>query len=199
MASQQPSPNPDLSSRPARLSSSWLTVADQSYPAGRRRWILAASMGVVMGIMLTIVLGVGSLRSSSHPNQQSTDIPSGVEGHWLLASIKRGDTHVAVPSRLRATLALLPSGKLEISDTVNSLSGRYIKTGSGFTTSGMATTLALYAGSDSTQQLVIDAIDAIAYGSATGTAAAVDCRAQLVGGRLLVTIAPYELTFTRIN
>ena len=122
-----------------------------------------------------------------------------VGSRWELSSVLHNGTRLAVPATIKAAIEFTGSGKIRMNDSVNGLSGRYTRTATGFVTSRMGITFAVYSGADPTRRTVIAAIDAIAFGPMTsGTSpATMATQADVVAGRLVLDVAGYQLTFTR--
>lgn len=130
----------------------------------------------------------------------ASGVPGYVGARWLLSSVDVDRKHVSVPASYRATIEFRTDGALGMSDSVNYLFGHYTLTAAAFITSGIGSTLALYAGDDAIRRIAIAAMDTIAYGPMTDgrSAPSVTSTAHLTDDRhLVITAASYRLTFLR--
>jgi hypothetical protein len=111
---------------------------------------------------------------------------------WLLTRLSHSGQAVSVPDAYQASCQFAANGQFLASDSVNTISGNYAETASGFTLRNTATTLIGYAGSDPVRLQVIAAMRALTMANAT---------AKYVLGpapeTVVVTIPDYQFDFIR--
>lgn len=176
-------------------------------PASAGRRPAAVATACVIVVVLATALGVYSLQGSNTPagkplrgTPSSTSVPGYVGSRWSLSSVQTDGKVLLITASYRATIEFGSDNALGIFDSVNFLSGRYAVTPTGFVTSGIASTLALYSGDDLNRKMAISAIDTIAYGSmANGhSVPSVAARAHLTDANsLVINVAGLTLTFVR--
>lgn len=161
-------------------------------------------------LRVATALGAYSLQRSQSPSGKAplavpvstaaSGVPGYVGARWLLSSVDADGKHVSVPASYKVTIEFRTDGGLGMSDSVNYFVGHYTPTAAGFITSGIGSTLALYAGDDAIRKIAIAAMETIAYGPMTDgrSAPSVTSTAHLTDDRhLVITAASYRLTFVR--
>lgn len=94
-----------------------------------------------------------------------------------------------VPASITATIQLTSDGHFLADDSVNAVSGSYVRTTRGYRVISSGSTAVGYAGNDTSRLTVIAAIDAVTYGK-TDVAAAYG-----TGTTLRLAVPGYALTF----
>jgi hypothetical protein len=145
-----------------------------------RRAALAGLTGVLLAAVLV---------ACSSPAHQP-EAAAGFAGYkWAVVSISHDGKTTPVPAKYPVYLQFTPDGHFGANEPVNYHSGSYQLTQGGFTTSGMAQTLAGYAGHDPVILLSVSAISA--FGNRTRALASVS------GSTLTVTAGSYTLIAQR--
>lgn len=117
-------------------------------------------------------------------------VPPGFTGYvWRVVAISHSGKVTSIPARLQVALRFSPGGQFGANDSINFHSGTYRRTGDGFTTSDLSSTLRGYVGHDPAVLLAISAIGSFGDG--------VHATATLTADRLLVGIGSYTLTCQR--
>lgn len=136
--------------------------------------------------------------SSAAPAETGYGTAPYVGGPWHLAQVERAGARWAVPADLDATIEFTAAGDVRLFDSVNTVFGRYTTTPTGFVTARSGSTLAAYDGSDDARRAVIAGVDAIAFGEpGHRSPPSVPSQADLAGGRLVIRVAGFTLTFAR--
>lgn len=144
---------------------------------------------------LTAGCGTTAARSRVTPQEPMLSKPApsahtGFAGYkWQVVAITHQGKETSVPARYDVYLTFTPNGQFGANEPVNYHSGIYRTTSDGFTTSGIMTTAAGYAGNDPVTLLAIDAISAFND--------RVHATAMMTGDRLAVTVGSYLLDCTR--
>jgi hypothetical protein len=138
---------------------------------------------------LAVVVGV-LLAACSSPAGQATTTAEFTGYKWAVVSISHDGRTTPVPGSYRVYLQFTPDGHFGANEPVNYHSGSYRVTPDGFTTGGLVSTAAGYAGRDPVVLLSVSAISA--FGD--------DVRAQtsVSGGALTVVVGGYTL-LTRVD
>lgn len=113
-------------------------------------------------------------------------------GKWQVESITRADVTTPVPATAGAWITFSVSAganRIRLSDTVNTISGRFEPVRSGFTIREASTTLVYYSGGDPVRLLITAAFQAVT------TAGRV--QASIRDDRLTVTAGEFRIVFTR--
>ncbi|GIM89841.1 META domain-containing protein [Paractinoplanes toevensis] len=140
-------------------------------------------------VIVTGVLLAGVLVASSAPAGRAATA-AGFDGYkWTVVSISHDGKTTTVPGKYSVFLQFTPDGHFGANEPVNYHSGGYRVTPDGFTTSGLASTLAGYAGHDRVVLLAVSAI------SAFDNEAPVP--ASVSGNSLTVTAGSYTLVAER--
>jgi hypothetical protein len=109
--------------------------------------------------------------------------------HWVLSGLLDGDHEVSLRDALprRASLDFSTGDRFWIDDTVNSVTGRFHRTATTFTTTSVGSTLAGYAGGDLDRLALLDALSLVASGP----------QVVVLGGmrNLFITAGRYRLQF----
>jgi hypothetical protein len=135
---------------------------------------------------LAVVVGV-LLAACSSPAGQAAEF-TGYK--WAVVSISHDGETTPIPGSYQVYLQFAPDGHFGANEPVNYHSGNYRVTPDGFTTSGLVSTAAGYAGRDPVVLLSVSAISAFND----------DVRAQasVSGGALTVVVGGYTLV-TRVD
>ncbi|HSR85847.1 MAG TPA: hypothetical protein VLM11_16860 [Streptosporangiaceae bacterium] len=116
--------------------------------------------------------------------------PAGFAGYrWLVVSITHGGKVTSIPARFNVDLRFSPNGRFLADDPINSHSGTFRVTPSGFTTSDVGSTAVGYAGHDPVILLSQRAMTAFGSG--------VHSTVNVTGKRLVVSVGAYTLTCQR--
>jgi hypothetical protein len=138
---------------------------------------------------LVSVAAAGCATTGTSPESVSA-AQAGFAGYkWQVVTIDHAGKETPVPARYAVYLQFTPDGQFGANEPVNYHGGVYHKTGDGFTTSGMGSTLAGYAGHDAVVLLSVGAISAFGDG--------IHAMVRLTGDRLAVTVGSYLLTCQR--
>jgi hypothetical protein len=117
-------------------------------------------------------------------------VSPGFSGYvWRVVAISRDGRVTRIPVRLEVALRFSPGGQFGANDSVNFHSGTYRRTGDGFTTSALSSTLGGYAGHDRAVLLAISAIGSFDNGA--------HATATLTADRLVVGVGSYTLVCER--
>ena len=108
---------------------------------------------------------------------------------WRVIEIDHGGKRTPIPASYAVYLKFAPGGQFGANDPVNYSSGTYQQGSGGFTTRGIASTAAGYAGHDPVLLLSVAAISA--FGDDVHAAA------SLASNQLAVTVGGYLLTCRR--
>jgi hypothetical protein len=148
-------------------------------PATRRMPLV-----VVAGVLLAAVLGA----CSSPAGRAATT--TGFAGYkWAVVSISHDGKTTPIPGKYSVYLQFTPDGHFGANEPVNYHSGGYRVTPGGFTTSGLLSTAAGYAGRDPVVLLSVSAISALSI--------EVPALANVSGSVLTVTAGSYTLVADR--
>jgi heat shock protein HslJ len=143
----------------------------------------------VAALVSLVAAGCAATTSGTSP-KSAPDAHAGFAGYkWQVVAIDHAGRETPVPARYPVYLQFTPGGQFGANEPVNYHSGLYHKTGEGFTTSDMASTLAGYAGHDPVVLLSESAIFAFGDG--------VRAKVHLTGDRLAVTVGAYLLICQR--
>lgn len=133
--------------------------------------------------------GCGIAASGTSPESAPT-AQAGFAGYkWQVVAIHHAGKGTPVAARYAVYLQFTPDGQFGANEPVNYHSGAYHQTGDGFTTSGMGSTGAGYAGHDPVVLLSVSAISAFGNGT--------HAKVRLTGDQLAVTVGSYLLTCQR--
>jgi hypothetical protein len=163
-------------------------------PAQRTAHILrSVRLLAVAGACSSITaLTISACGSVTPPGQSAParPAPAGFTGYdWLVVAIRHGGRDTSIPARLDVDLQFSRGGQFLADDPVNSHSGTFRVTPSGFTTSAMAVSLVGYAGHDPVILLSQNAMSAFDNGAQAAT--------RVTADRLVVSVASYTLTCER--
>jgi len=139
--------------------------------------------------LLAVVAGV-LLAACSSPADKAATKAEFTGYKWAVVSISHDGETTPIPGSYQVYLQFAPDGHFGANEPVNYHSGNYRVTPDGFTTSGLASTAAGYAGRDPVVLLSVSAISAFND----------DVRAQasVSGGALTVVVGGYTLV-TRLG
>jgi heat shock protein HslJ len=150
---------------------------------------VTALVGACLCVAALALSACGSA-TTPNPTTSSSSASDAFAGYdWRVVAVSHAGELTSIPARLDVDLQFSRSGRFLANDAVNSHSGTFRVTPSGFATSVMAVTLVGYAGHDPVILLSENAMSAFD----NGTQAA----ARVTGNRLVVSIASYTLTCQR--
>jgi hypothetical protein len=135
---------------------------------------------VVAGVLLAAILA-----ACSAPADRAATVAGFTGYKWAVVSISYDGKTTPVPEKYSVSLQFSPDGYFGANEPVNYHSGGYRVTPDGFTTSGLTSTLAGYAGRDPVVLLAVSAISAF-----NNDAPAL---ASVNGNALTVTVGSYTL------
>lgn len=135
---------------------------------------------VVAGVLLAAILA-----ACSAPAGRAATAAGFVGYKWAVVSISHDGKTTPVPGKYSVFLQFTPDGHFGANEPVNYHSGGYRVTPDGFTTSGLSSTLAGYAGHDPVVLLAVSAI--AAFNTVAPALASVN------GDALTVTAGSYTL------
>ncbi len=147
-----------------------MTDTPGSSPRRRRTVPLLAAAGVIAVVSLGILLArnhqdrPGSLAVAPLPPASPGVVSASyLNSHWRLTAVtdRRGTT--AIPASIDAWLELAADGELLASDDVNTITGHFTTTSTGFDVSDAVTTLVGYGGNDPVQLAAITGIGAVTF------------------------------------
>jgi META domain len=138
---------------------------------------------------MAVVLLAAVLMACSSPVDQPTTAAGFAGYKWAVESISHDGKTTPVPEKYSVYLQFTPDGHFGANEPVNYHSGRYRVTQGGFTTNGLAQTLAAYAGRDPVVLLSVSAMSAFNN--------QVHALANVSGSTLTVTVGSYKLTAQR--
>jgi heat shock protein HslJ len=146
----------------------------------------SALIAVAVAGLMPAAVGCSATASGS----PASSAPAGFAGYqWNVVEIYHAGTDTPIPARYDVYLRFAPDGQFGANEPVNYHSGTYHQADDGFTTSGMASTAAGYAGQDPVVMLSRAAISAFGDGG--------HATARLAGNRLTVTVGGFVLTCQR--
>jgi heat shock protein HslJ len=147
-------------------------------------------MSIAVAALVSVAAaGCATTASGTSPESAPT-AQAGFAGYkWQVVTIDHAGKETPVPARYAVYLQFTPDGQFGSNEPVNYHSGAYHQAGDGFTTSGMGSTLAGYAGHDPVVLLSVAAISAFDNG--------IHAKVRLTGDRLAVTVGSYLLTCQR--
>src|SRR5215469_14933643 len=147
-----------------------------------RAWFLAL-VGACTLLMSPALAGCASETSAN-------SVSPGFTGYvWQVVAISHDGKVTSIPARLQVALRFSPGGQFGADDSINFHSGAYRRSGDGFTTSDLSSTLVGYVGHDPAVLLAISAIGSFDNG--------VRATAALTADRLVVGVGSYTLTCQR--
>ncbi len=148
---------------------------------GRRAWLFALAGACI--VLMSLALAACGSATSGEP------VSPGFTGYeWRVVTISHDGKVTSIPARLRVSLRFSRGGQFGAYDSVNSYGGTYRRTGDGFTTSSLSSTVIGYAGHDPAVLLAISAIRSFDGARAT---------AHLSADRLIVGVGFYTLICQR--
>ncbi len=143
----------------------------------------------VAALVAVAAAGCAPAASGTSPEPAPT-ARAGFAGYkWQVVTIDHAGKETPILARYAVYLQFTPDGQFGANEPINYHSGAYHPTGDGFTTSGMGSTLAGYAGHDPVVLLSVSAISAFDNG--------IHAKVRLTGDRLAVTVGSYLLTCQR--
>lgn len=149
--------------------------------------VAVAAVGVTAGLLET-----GSSGPGLSPRRTATNATSYVGYTWRLTSITTQGQTTAIPDTIRADIAFPPSGLLVLRGAINTVSGRYQITQSGFVPYNLATTLAPTSGADSLETLIEQAFAMDVWEGS-------EVRAVIpTDNKLILSVGAYSMTFERL-
>jgi hypothetical protein len=149
--------------------------------------VALAAVGVTAGLLETASSGPGPT-----PGRTATNSPFYVGYTWRLTSIMTPGRTTAIPDTIRADVAFPPSGLLVLRGAINTVSGRYQITQSGFVPHNLATTLAPTSGADALEKLIEDAFAMDVWeGSEVRAVISTD-------NTLILSVGVYSMSFERL-
>jgi hypothetical protein len=157
-----------------------------------KRIIRSLPMSIAVAALVSVAAaGCGTTASGTSP-ESAPAAHAGFAGYkWRVVTIDHAGRQTPVPARFAVYLQFTPDGQFGANEPVNYHAGAYHQTGDGFTTSGMASTLAGYAGDDPVVLLAVGAISAFDTG--------IHAKVRLTGDRLAITVGSYLLTCQRFG
>ena len=141
----------------------------------------------------------GSPRNSVTASPDPTESESRYTGtHWRVTSVRHDRQAFPVSACQPATIEFRPTGKISMLDTVAPLSGRFVQTADGFTTSDMAIGAIAVDRNRMTraQQETMDAIHAVG-GALKNSPAETAVKARFVNQKLILDVSAYQLVLER--
>jgi heat shock protein HslJ len=155
-----------------------------------KRIIKSLPLSIAVAALVAVAAaGCAPTASGTSPEPAPT-ARAGFAGYkWQVVAIDHAGKETHIPARYAVYLQFTPDGQFGANEPINYHSGAYHPTGDGFTTSGMGSTLAGYAGHDPVVMLSVRAISAFDNG--------IHAKVRLTGGRLAVTVGSYLLTCQR--
>jgi heat shock protein HslJ len=164
-----------------------------------RRIIKSLAMSIALAALVSVAAaGCTSTASVTSPKSAASvtspksalDAQARFAGYkWRVVAIGHAGKETPVPAGYDVYLQFEPDGGFGANDSINYYGGTYHQTRGGFTTSGIYSTLAGYAGHDPVRLLAENAIWPFGNG--------VHAKARLTGDRLAVTIGGYLLICQR--
>jgi len=127
------------------------------------------------------------LAACSAPAGQAATTAAFTGYKWAVVSISHDGKTTPVPGNYQVYLQFTPDGHFGANEPVNYHSGSYRVTPDGFTTSGLASTLAGYAGRDPVVLLSVSAISAFGDEVPAQTTVSGSALTVVVGGYTLQT------------
>ncbi|GIM98258.1 hypothetical protein Ato02nite_100510 [Paractinoplanes toevensis] len=119
-----------------------------------------APLVAVVGVLFVFVLA-----ACSAPAGRAASAAGFAGYKWAVVSISHGGKTTSVPGKYSVYLQFTPDGHFGANEPVNYHSGSYRVTPDGFTTSGVSSTLAGYAGHDPIVLVAVSAISAFEDGA----------------------------------
>jgi hypothetical protein len=154
----------------------------------------AVALTAAAGLLLGAVTSCASNPARNGGSGSAASGPPIVGYKWLLTSVRTARGQTTVPPSLAATIQFSPAGTFVASDTVNTVSGSYSSTSTGFTVNSAGTTLVGYAGTDPERLDVIAAVGAITGGEGANNDVTVTADSPT---SVRMAVSGYTLTFRR--
>jgi hypothetical protein len=153
-----------------------------------KRIIKSLPMSIAVAALVSVA-AAGCATTGTSP-ESAPAAQAGFAGYkWQVVTIDHAGKETLVPARYAVYLQFTPDGQFGANEPVNYHGGAYHPTGDGFTTSGIVSTAAGYAGHDPVVLLSVGAISAFGDG--------IHAKVRLTGDRLAVTVGSYLLTCQR--
>jgi hypothetical protein len=131
--------------------------------------------------------------SGRAPDEFATHNPSYAGYRWRLTQLTTPTESTAIPRNYLAAVSLFPDGMFVLRGPINTLSGRYLTTQSGFIPDDLATTLIQYAGADPMTILINTAF---AFSVWEGNEVEV---ISPTDHTLILSVGSYRMSFDRIG
>lgn len=155
-----------------------------------KRIIKSLPMSIAVAALVSVAAAGCATAASGTSPKSARGAQAGFAGYkWQVVTIDHAGKETPVPARYAVYLQFTPDGQFGANEPVNYHDGTYHQTGDGFTTSGIGSTLAGYAGHDPVVLLAVGAISAFGNG--------VHAKVRLTADRLAVTVGGYLLTCQR--
>jgi heat shock protein HslJ len=155
-----------------------------------KRIIKSLQMPIAVAALVSVAAAGCATTASGTSPESAPAAHAGFAGYkWQVVTIDHAEKETPIPARYAVYLQFAPDGQFGANEPVNYHGGAYHQTGDSFTTSGMGSTLAGYAGHDPVVLLSADAISAFGNG--------IHAKVRLTGDRLAVTVGSYVLTCQR--
>ena len=106
-------------------------------------------MSIAVAALVSVAAAGCAITASGTSPESAPTAQAGFAGYkWQVVTIDHAGKETPVPARYAVYLQFTPDGQFGSNEPVNYHSGAYHQAGDGFTTSGMGSTLAGYAGHD---------------------------------------------------